>query len=36
MAFNLKVNVGHSDISWASDFAIYLEDFLMDEQHNLG
>ena len=41
--FDLKVNIGQRDlyfmvnvtyISWSSDFAYYLQDYLMDEHHN--
>ena len=32
LTFDLKINVGHCDfISWSSDFALYLEDYLMYE-----
>ena len=37
--FDLKINVGHCDlyfISWSSDFALYLEDYLTYEHHYLG
>ena len=35
--FDLKINVGHCDlISWASDFALNLEDYLMYVQHTTG
>ena len=34
--FDLKINVGHCDLcSWSSDFALYLEDYLMYEHHSL-
>ena len=32
--FDLKINVGHlTYILWSSDFALYLEDYLMYEHH---
>ena len=35
--FNLKIKVGHCDLyPWSSDFALYLEDYLMYEQYYLG
>ena len=35
--FDLKINVAHvTYILWSSDFALYLEDFLMYEHHSLG
>ena len=35
--FDLKINVGHGDLySWFSDFALYLEDYLMYEHRYLG
>ena len=34
---DLKINVSHCDfISWSSDFALYLEDYLMYEHHTFG
>ena len=36
MTFDLKINVGVTYISWSSDFALYLEDYLNDELHTLG
>ena len=34
--FDLKINIGHYDIiSWSSDFALYLEDYLMHEHYYL-
>ena len=33
--FDFKINVGHY-ISWSSDFAIYLDDYLMYEHYYLG
>ena len=36
-SFDLKINLGHSDLSFRSNnFAIYLEDYLMNEHHALG
>ena len=35
--FDLKINVGHCDlISWSSDFAFYLVNYLMYVHHTLG
>ena len=35
--FDLKINVGHCDLYFmSSDFALYLEDYLMCEHHYLG
>ena len=35
--FYLKINIGHvTYILWPSDFALYLEDYLMYEHHTLG
>ena len=35
--FNLRVNVGLCDLYFmVSDFALYLEDYLMYEHHYLG
>ena len=35
--FDLKVNIGPvTYISWSSDFALYLEDYLTYEHHTLG
>ena len=33
--FDLKINVGHCDL-YSSDFALYLEDYLMHEHYYLG
>ena len=33
--FDLEINVGHY-IPWSSDFALYLEDYLMYEHYYLG
>ena len=37
--FDFKINVGHCDlvtyISWSSDFALYLQDYLIYEHHTL-
>ena len=32
--FDLRINVGHCDL-WSSDFALYLEDYLMYEHYYL-
>ena len=37
--FDQKINVGHCAVTyipWSSDFALYLEDYLMYEQYYLG
>ena len=34
--FDLAINLGHTYISWTSDFALYLEDYLMGEHHIFG
>ena len=34
--FDLKIKVIVTHISWSSDFALYLEDYLMFEHHYLG
>ena len=37
LTFDLKKNVGHlTYILWSSDFALYLEAFLIYEHHILG
>ena len=36
-SLTLKINIGYCDLySWSSDFALYLEDYLMKENHYLG
>ena len=32
--FDLKINVTVTFISWSTDFALYLKDYLMDENHS--
>ena len=35
--FDLKINVGHCDLYFmVSDFALYLEDYLIYQHYNLG
>ena len=37
LRFDLKINVGHCDVYFmSSDFALYLEDYLMYEHPTLG
>ena len=38
MTVDPKIYIGHNDlyISWSSDFALYLEDYLMYECQTLG
>ena len=37
LTFDLKINVGRFDLYlWSSDFALYLEAYLIYEHHTLG